>query len=202
MWRDKMRVKDAGGRKRKPRGRSRQSVRALVHKYTTPVVLLLLLAGMVVLGQGENNMRAPGAVERTHHHGDVYVRDGDSLAVDGREYRIWGIDAPEFRQLCFGDNRRVPCGEYAANYMGELVGRGDVSCEEKDTDRYGRVVARCFRDDRDIGREMVQAGWALAYRQYSGDLYAADERAARREKRGVWAYEFDKPWEWRQRNRD
>ena len=30
----------------------------------------------------------------------VVVRDGDTLKIDGQDYRLYGIDAPEFTQLC------------------------------------------------------------------------------------------------------
>jgi endonuclease YncB( thermonuclease family) len=44
---------------------------------------------------------------------------------------------------------------------------------------------------------MVEAGYALAYRQYGGKLYDGQEAAAKEAKRGLWAGEFMPPWEWR-----
>ena len=29
---------------------------------------------------------------------DLFIRDGDSFAMNGKELRLWGIDAPEYRQ--------------------------------------------------------------------------------------------------------
>ncbi|NBW05383.1 MAG: thermonuclease family protein, partial [Alphaproteobacteria bacterium] len=40
------------------------------------------------------------------------------------------------------------------------------------------------------------AGMALAYRRYADD-YIADEEAARAARLGLWAGQFDAPWEWR-----
>jgi endonuclease YncB( thermonuclease family) len=53
----------------------------------------------------------------------------------------------------------------------------------------------------DIGRRLVSAGWALAYRRYSMDYVAAEDEA-RRAKRGMWRGTFVKPWNgahWRRR---
>ena len=43
---------------------------------------------------------------------------------------------------------------------------------------------------------MVGEGLAVAYRQYSSD-YIADENRAHEAQKGVWRTTFDMPWEWR-----
>ena len=54
--------------------------------------------------------------------------------------------------------------------MRDYVGDADLRCERLDTDRYGRMVAKCFMPDgTDLGEWMVSSGWALAYRRYSKD---------------------------------
>ena len=45
------------------------------------------------------------------------------------------------------------------------------------TDRYGRSVAVCRADGRDLGADMVSAGMAWAFTRYSSD-YVSQERAA------------------------
>ena len=47
---------------------------------------------------------------------------------------------------------------------------------------------------------MVSQGLALAYRQYSLD-YVGEEVDAQVARRGIWAAEFVKPWEWRRGKR-
>ncbi|MDA0231663.1 MAG: thermonuclease family protein [Proteobacteria bacterium] len=47
-----------------------------------------------------------------------------------------------------------------------------VTCEKRDVDRYGRVVALCHAGGTDIGKAMVYYGLALAYRRYSSDYVA------------------------------
>ena len=93
-----------------------------------------------------------------------------------------------------------PIPPYRANRP--LWGRGGrpVSCEELDRDRYRRVVAKCAVDGVDIGEWMVSQGWAVAYYFYSYDYSRAEQRA-RSARRGMWAGEFEKPWEWRKQRR-
>lgn len=72
-----------------------------------------------------------------------------------------------------------------------------MSCQERDVDRYGRVVAVCLNaEGQDVGAELVRQGWALAYRRVSLD-YVDEEREAERAKLGLWAMDFVEPWEWR-----
>ena len=47
---------------------------------------------------------------------------------------------------------------------------------------------------------MVQQGLVLAYRRYSLD-YVDEEADARAARRGIWASEFVRPWEWRRGKR-
>ena len=61
------------------------------------------------------------------------------------------------------------------------------------TDRYGRLLSYVSRrsDGKDLGRSMIQAGWARAY-VYDGeafqrlDLYSQAEARAKGAARGVW----------------
>ena len=75
-----------------------------------------------------------------------------------------------------------------------------VRCEVVERDRHGRLVAKVFSPNGvDIGRRLVLAGWALAYRQYSTD-YVAAENQARKARRGMWRGTFVNPWMWRTAN--
>ncbi len=51
-----------------------------------------------------------------------------------------------------------------------------------------------------MGEWMVSEGLALAYRRYSLD-YVEEEAEAQAARRGTWAGEFVKPWEWRRGKR-
>ena len=90
------------------------------------------------------------------------------------------------------------CGQRAALALQDLIGRRTVTCDERDVDRYGRIVGRCLVGEVDINKWLVAQGLALAYRRYSND-YVAAEDAARAAGRGMWAGTFEPPWEWRRR---
>ena len=130
--------------------------------------------------------------------GRASVTDGDSLKVAGRPVRLFGIDAPEGRQSCLARGKRWPCGKRAARALAGRVSGRSVTCEEKDRDRYGRVVAVCRAGSEDLGRWMAAQGWALAYRRLSR-MYFSEERAACR---GVWRGEFVPLWRWRRGGRE
>jgi hypothetical protein len=52
-----------------------------------------------------------------------------------------------------------------------------VTCEPRTLDRYGRTVAICRADGRDLGADMVADGHAWAFVRYSRD-YVEEEREA------------------------
>ncbi len=132
--------------------------------------------------------------------GVASVIDGDTIEVYGQCIRLHGIDAPESRQLCRLDGKPWQCGKNAANALADKIARRPVSCEGLGRDRYKRIIARCTVAGEDMGSWMVANGLALAYRRYSLD-YTDMEAEAQAARRGIWAGEFVKPWEWRRGKR-
>lgn len=133
--------------------------------------------------------------------GRVSVIDGDTLELQGERIRIWGVDAPESRQTCARAGAAYRCGQVSANELDRWIGGRPVTCIQEDTDRYRRIVARCRIDDVDVGGWLVRQGHAVRYPDYAGVAYIVEELSARREGRGVWAGEFDNPWDWRRSQR-
>ena len=151
--------------------------------------LLLLTASFALASQ------APVTQEVTI----TKITDGDSLRAGDLRIRLHGIDAPEMKQICHAP-APYQCGVSAKDYLAKSIGQNaTLRCEHLDTDRYGRLVMRCFYRGIDINAGMVRAGWALAYRRYAPD-YIADETEAKANKRGLWAGTFDTPEAWRRKN--
>jgi endonuclease YncB( thermonuclease family) len=132
--------------------------------------------------------------------GVVSVIDGDTLDLHGTRIRLWGIDAPESRQLCRRDGEPWRCGQAAALALSDRIGRRVVHCEVRDVDRWSRLIALCRLAGEDLSEWLVRSGLALAYRRYAKD-YVASEELARRARAGIWVGAFAPPWEYR-RDRD
>lgn len=133
--------------------------------------------------------------------GRASIIDGDTIEIQGKRIRLFGMDAPESRQVCRDeDGHDYRCGQRAALALADKIGRRTVSCDPKDVDRYGRIVAVCKSGGEDLNGWLVREGLAVAYRRFSMD-YVPMEDAARSAKRGIWAGSFVEPKEWRRRNR-
>jgi endonuclease YncB( thermonuclease family) len=141
--------------------------------------------------------------------GVARVVDGDTIRVEGRTFRLWGIDAPELIQVCQRDGQSYACGREAASYLRSLLSPGaapgesatvlgapQIVCTPRASDQYGRTAALCTLGDTDLGAEMVRAGWALVFARHATD-YARQEEDARDNLRGLWMGSFDAPWDWR-----
>ena len=128
--------------------------------------------------------------------GVVRVIDADTWDVGDTRVRLFGIDAPELDQTCTLDGRAWECGVWAADETRRWYEGRTATCRAVTIDRYGRTVARCSVDGQDVGRQMVRAGWALAYRDYSMD-YDLDEKTAAVQRRGLHRGEAQEPAQFR-----
>lgn len=146
------------------------------------VLLLVLLAF--------TSLDAPAA---SRYEGPAKVIDGDSLEISGQRIRLWGVDAPEFNQVCARGGTHWKCGKAAIRALrGQIFGRR-VRCEVLEVDRYERAVARCEVTGRSLNEWLVREGWALDYRRYSRGAYAAAQASAKSARRGIWASDFENP---------
>lgn len=137
--------------------------------------------------------------------GRAIVVDGDTIDVEHHptRVRLFGMDVPESGQICTdGASKRFLCGVRAADELAGIIGRnGRVTCQAVDRDGYGRTVATCRVDGRDLSAEMIRRGWAVDFVRYSRGRCEAEEDAARAAGAGLWAGDFDVPWEWRAKRR-
>ena len=130
--------------------------------------------------------------------GRIHVIDGDTFDIGSTRVRLHGIDAPETKQNCQTEQGvSWGCGAWVnAQVRGLYEGRMAL-CQTVDTDRYGRIVARCTVNGTDMGEELVSAGLAFAYRKYSMDYDLAEKGAAIND-RGLHASRVQTPAQFRQ----
>ena len=132
----------------------------------------------------------------------VKVLDGDSLKIsrNGKIYeiRLYGIDAPEYRQAYSNKAKR---------FLKKLAFRQSAEVEQKDIDRYGRLVALVTVQGELVNKELVRSGLAWFYPKYCREQPLCSqmeylEKEARRGHRGLWRDEDPvSPWEWKRRQR-
>jgi len=125
--------------------------------------------------------------------GHAEVIDGDTIEIGDVRIRLHGIDAPESEQTCKDANGETyRCGLLATAVLEEEIGGRAVTCFPSDVDHYGRAIAVCQVNGRDLGDAMVRRGFAVAYLRYSAK-YMEAEVEARRAKRGIWQGNFVEP---------
>ena len=131
--------------------------------------------------------------------GQIKVVDADTIVFNEEKIRLYGIDAPETNQYCYVNREAWPCGKQATKYLKNLlkdVSLYSLNCKISSKDRYGRSIGVCYLEDNNINRNLVENGWALAYREYSKD-FIHNEKLASKKKVGIWQSEFVEPWNWR-----
>jgi len=174
--------------------RRRRSARRSPWRSLADGLVFLTLFVLLAFSLGRTGWFAPD-------EGRYLAIDGDSLRKGEREYRLHGIDAPELHQQCQdAQGRDYPCGRAARDHLRGLVTNKTLSCDIRETDRYGRSVADCRAGATDINRAMVLSGWAVAYRRH-GTSYSREEAEARNARRGIWQGRFETPERLRDQNR-
>ena len=156
---------------------------------------LAILAGAVFAA---SHLVSPTLAAGSTVTGRASVVDGDTIDLHGERIRFDGIDAPESWQRCEdAKGKAYRCGKAAADALDSfLAASRPTTCDISGSDRYGRFIGRCKRaDGKSVNAWIVRNGWALDWPKYSGGDFAADEKAAKTEKRGIWQGDFEPPCE-------
>ncbi len=126
----------------------------------------------------------------------IQVWDGDSIVVSTmagpQQIRIFGIDAPEKNQ---------PFGVQAKRYLEGLLKNQQVIIEPLEQDSYQRTIANVTQQQRSVADQLVEQGFAWAYRRYNPPNALIEKEArAKRERRGLWKNsQPTPPWLWRKK---
>lgn len=121
------------------------------------------------------------------------IVDGDTIKIGEQAIRIIGIDAPD---------EDFPAGKASAkNYLAQLLDGRTVKCRPRfaaeqlaikeisnqPATSFDRANMSCSIDDRyDVGRSMIEGGYAVDYGRYSGLAYRSFQQAAKSNNSGLW----------------
>ena len=172
------------------------SARSIVRQLAPYIYIALLIAAVVLI---KHYSGKDGEVSALQLGEPILVIDGDTLRSGDSEYRLFGIDAPEYSQACSeASGQPWNCGRVALARLKTLVARDQVSCVSRAHDRFGRIVATCSaRNGADLAEVLVREGLAINLGGYAEGPYADAESEARLAKRGIWRGAFTRPADWR-----
>ena len=140
--------------------------------------------------------------------GFTKVIDGDTIKINSKKIRLYGIDAPEKKQKCkktyltisfMSFTKDYMCGEVSTQKLIKKINKQKLNCNILDVDRYKRLIGECFKRNINLNSWMVSNGYAVAYRKYS-KKYVSDEINAKNNKLGIWQGKFEMPWDYRRKN--
>ena len=140
--------------------------------------------------------------------GIAKVTDGDTIRIEEKKIRFFGIDAPEQKQQCkktwltisfISFSKDYPCGQISTDKLKKKNNNKLIICKWTNKDRYKRYIAECFKDKTNLNAWMVRNGYAVAYRKYS-KKFVSQEIFAKKEKLGLWSGTFIMPWDYRKNN--
>jgi endonuclease YncB( thermonuclease family) len=134
--------------------------------------------------------------------GKAQVIDGDSIKVNRREIRLFGLDAPEYKQKCF-DNQNIEynCGIVSKEFLAKLIHGKKVECIYAEKDKYDRLLSKCFIDSKSINEEIIKNGMAVIYNfTESSSKMDSLEEGAKSSKIGIWQGSFELPKDYRKHN--
>lgn len=136
-------------------------------------LLLLLVVVLTAVSTAQERFSAQ-VLDAVDGDTIAIFRSGEIIAV-----RLDGIDCPELEQ---------DFGQLAKEYTSAIVRGRVATIAPRDVDRYGRLVARVFVGEKDLSLELVQAGLAWHYTEYSEDpVLARAELQARLSRLGIWS---------------
>ena len=144
---------------------------------TGPIILAIAVSALVL----------PAAAQ--------IVVDSDSIELNGRKFRLYGIDAPDPGQICLDG---WPAAYEAEAYLRRLLRDKEVNCTAMEWQQKDETQAICRADGVDVGAAMVTGGMAFAFVPYSAS-YITQEVSAAAANRGVHGHKCIAPWTWRAR---
>jgi len=138
---------------------------------------------------------------------NAVVRDGDTIQLGDTTFRLDGIDAPEFDQVCIDDHADSwACGIEARNQLTRLIGGRPVHCDDLGPDRSFRRrhtgICSVEGESTSLNQQLVRNGFALSAEPAMKAHFKEDEAAAKDARNGLWKGCFVAPQEFRAGKQD
>jgi endonuclease YncB( thermonuclease family) len=135
------------------------------------------------------------------------VRDAGTIDVGEVTYRLDGIDAPAFDQVCIDDHADSwACGVEARDELVRLIGDREVRCEDLGPDatykKWHMGICTVDGETTSLNQLLVRKGFALNRDSSAPGRFGDDEADAKNERRGLWKGCFVAPQEFRAWRKD
>ena len=172
--------------------------------YTKKKLIILIIISSIFFILTYNDVRSENINKIS---GFAKVVDGDTIKINSKKIRLYGIDAPEKKQKCkktyltisfMSFTKDYMCGEVSTQKLIKKINKQKLNCNILDVDRYKRLIGECFKRNINLNSWMVSNGYAVAYRKYS-KKYVTDEINAKNNKLGIWQGKFEMPWNYRRK---
>jgi len=126
---------------------------------------------------------------------EAFVSDGDTLVLNGKIFRLDGIEAPQTDQTCWDEKGVIwRCGIDARDALKAHLGSRNVRCDDAGRDALYRKrrLAVCWVEGEtsSLNQWLVREGWALIDTNLR---FKADESDARYARKGLWKGCFVSP---------
>ncbi len=135
------------------------------------------------------------------------VKDAGTLQLADVIYRLDGVDAPAFDQMCINEHADPwTCGVEARDQLAKLIDRREVRCEDLGADPgYNkRHLGICTVEGETVSlnQSLVRQGFALNLEPAAKARFKEDEAGAKADRRGLWKGCFVAPQEFRRGRKD
>ena len=120
---------------------------------------------------------------------EARIVDGDTFHYNSLKIRLYNINSPEMSQKG---------GKESKEQLIKLLRNKVLRYKILKFDNYKRAICAVYVDNKDVSLEMVRLGYSTVYRRYcSSSVFYSAEKEAKRQKKGIWKYNFINPEKFR-----
>jgi endonuclease YncB( thermonuclease family) len=128
------------------------------------------------------------------------IRDGGTIQLADVTYRLDGVDAPAFDQMCIDEHADAwACGVEARDQLASLIGSRKVHCEDLGADptykKRHTGICSVEGETVSLNQLVVRQGFALNLDPSVKGKFKEDEAGAKDNRQGLWKGCFVAPQE-------